>query len=41
VLDTTIGQRAARALYRGEDYTETGRRTAGPFDLALFEKRIR
>ena len=41
VLDTTIDQRAAQALYRSEDYSETGRGSAGPFELILFEKRIR
>ncbi len=41
VLDTTVGQRAAQALYREEGYTQTGRGKAGPFELILFEKHIR
>jgi ribosomal protein S18 acetylase RimI-like enzyme len=41
ILDTTVEQEAAQALYRGEGYKETGRGRAGPFELILFEKRIR
>ncbi len=41
VLDTTMRQEAAQALYRGEGYRETGRRRAGRFELVFFEKQIR
>ena len=41
VLDTTVQQQAAQALYRSEGYKETGRGREGPFELILFEKRIR
>ena len=41
VLDTTIDQRPAQALYRSEGYIEIGQRRAGPFELIIFEKRIR
>lgn len=41
MLETTVGQRAAQALYRSEGYTEAGRGKAGPFELILFEKHIR
>ena len=40
VLDTTVQQQAAQALYRSEGYEETGRGRAGPFELILLEKRI-
>ncbi len=40
VLDTTMRQQAAQALYRAEGYRETGRGRAGPFELVFFEKQI-
>jgi len=41
VLDTTVQQQAAQALYRNEGYRETGRRRAGAFELVFFEKPVR
>ncbi len=41
VLDTTVRQLAAQALYRDEGYSETGRGRAGAFELVFFEKQIR
>ncbi|MDQ4048226.1 MAG: GNAT family N-acetyltransferase [Actinomycetota bacterium] len=41
VLDTTVRQQAAQALYRKEGYQETGRRRAGAFELIFFEKQVR
>jgi len=40
VLDTTVEQQAAQALYLGEGYKETGRREAERFALIFFEKHI-
>ncbi len=41
VLDTTVRQLAAQALYRDEGYSETGRGRGGAFELVFFEKQIR
>ncbi len=41
VLDTTVRQEAAQALYLDEGYRETGRGRAGPFERIFFEKQIR
>jgi hypothetical protein len=38
VLDTTVQQTAAQALYRGEGYGETGRGTLGRFEVISFAK---
>lgn len=41
LLDTSLVQTAAQALYRKNGYVEVGRKTAGgPFELMLFEKRL-
>lgn len=40
VLDTTVQQQAARALYINEGYRETGRGQAGSFELVFFEKQL-
>ena len=41
VLDTTVRQLAAQALYCNEGYSETGRGRGGAFELVFFEKQIR
>ena len=40
VLDTTVQQQAARALYLNEGYREKGRGHAGSFELVFFEKQL-
>lgn len=40
VLDTTVEQTAAQALYRAEGYRETGRGTLGRFEVIYFAKRL-
>jgi len=40
VLDTTVGQTAAQALYGKHGYRETGRTTMHGFDVILYEKRL-
>ena len=39
-LDTTAGQVAARRLYEGAGYEETGRRADGPFIFIDYRKRL-
>jgi GNAT superfamily N-acetyltransferase len=40
VLDTTIHQPAAQALYLKNNYTETRREKLGSFDLIFYEKQL-
>lgn len=40
VLETTVGQTAAQALYRKHGFVETGRTRLHGFDVILFEKAL-
>lgn len=39
-LDATVGQVAARVMYRKNGYKETGRGRVGPFECVFMEKEI-